>query len=115
LSANPHLSISTDEEALLIALEPGISGKSYEGSYQDPDDAWANSGCGFFIASGSKGYFMSENKARFLETPFQGTALNLTLNTDRLQNLQDMLSTYSKKASSSSRKPSLSSRGLMNG
>jgi hypothetical protein len=127
LSQNPYLSLNDDADALAAALQPGISGTFYKGAYVDPDDAWANSGYGlymtsqicreggsFFVASGSTGLYLSENKHRFLPTPFRGTALNLTLITNRLQNLESTLEKFrvaAKQSGASS--PSASSRGLM--
>ena len=107
LSTNPNLDISDDHEALNLSLMPGISGKAYKGAKSNPNDVWANSGYGlymtsrlcreggsFFIASGNTGLYLSENKKRYLETPFKGTALQLTLNTNRLSSLTSMLSKY---------------------
>lgn len=107
LSKNPHLTINNDHEALNLALMPGVSGRAYKGARQKPNDVWANSGYGlymtsrlcreggsFFIASGDTGLYLSENKKRYLETPFQGTALKLTLNTNRLTSLSSMLCRY---------------------
>jgi hypothetical protein len=126
LASNPYLTIENDWEALAYAIQPGISGTAFKGAYRDPDDAWANSGYGlymtskickeggsFFITSGSNGIYLSENKQRVLETPFQGTALNLTLNTDRVMDLESMLERFRKEAKSQgAEKPSPSSTGL---
>ncbi|MGZ8937423.1 MAG: hypothetical protein ACXW02_08080 [Halobacteriota archaeon] len=111
LSPNPNLEICNDHEALNLSLMPGISGKAYKGARQNPNDGWANSGYGlymtsrlcreggsFFIASGDTGLHLSESKRRYLKTPFEGTALKLTLKTDRLSSLDSMLSKYRKEA-----------------
>ena len=111
LSTNPYLTIASDQEALNLALMPGISGKTYKGAKQNLHDVWANSGYGlymtsrlcreggsFFIASGNIGLYLSENKKRYLKTPFEGTALRLTLNTNRLSSLSSMLSRYREEA-----------------
>lgn len=107
LANNPILKISGDHEALNLSLMPGISGKAYKGARINRNDIWANSGYGlymtsrlcreggsFFIASGNTGLYLSENKKRYLETPFQGTALKLTLNTTRLSNIDSTLSRF---------------------
>jgi len=107
LSSNPYLGILDDREALNLCLMPGISGKAYKGVRQDPHDVWANSGYGlymtsrlcreggsYFIASGNIGLYLSEKKRRYLETPFKGTAIRLTLNIDRLASLSEMLSKF---------------------
>lgn len=111
LSANPHLKIENDHEALNYSLMPGISGKAFKGSRKDKNDVWASSGYGlymtsrlcreggsFFIASGDTGLYLSEKKRRYLDTPFKGVALRLLLDTGRLSSLNEMLSRYAKEA-----------------
>lgn len=111
LSSNPHLVIENDHDALNYSLMPGISGKAFKGAKRDKHDVWANSGFGlymtsrlcreggsFFIASGDTGIYLSESKKRYLNTPFEGTALRLLLNTNRLSALSAMLGRYSKEA-----------------
>lgn len=111
LSSNPHLVINSDHDALNYSLMPGISGKAFKGVKRDKHDVWANSGFGlymtsrlcreggsFFLASGDTGIYLSENKKRYLNTPFEGTALRLLLNTNRLSTLSSMLGRYSKEA-----------------
>lgn len=107
LSSNPYLQINNDHEALNLSLMPGVSGKAYKGVRRNPNDVWANSGYGlymtsrlcreggsYFIASGDTGLYLSEKKKRYLETPFDGTAIKLTLNTQRLKSLSEMLARY---------------------
>lgn len=111
LSTNPHLTIFNDHEALNLSLMPGVSGKAYKGVRRDHKDVWANSGYGlymtsrlcreggsYFIASGDTGIYLSERKKRYLETPFQGTAIKLTLNTTRLKSLSEMLQKFREEA-----------------
>lgn len=111
LCTNPHLVVENDHDALNYALMPGISGKAFKGAKRDKHDVWENSGFGlymtsrlcreggsFFIASGDTGIYLSEKKKRYLNTPFNGTALRLLLNTDRLTGLSSMLERYSKEA-----------------
>lgn len=110
LSENPNLKITNDHDALNLSLMPGISGKAYKGAKHNKG-VWANSGYGlymtsrlcreggsFFIASGDTGLYLSESEKRYLETPFKGTVLNLTLNTGRLTSLNSMLEKYKKEA-----------------
>lgn len=112
LSPNPHLNIASDREALNMCLMPGISGRAFRGARRNLNDVWANSGYGlymtsrlcreggsFFIASGDTGLYLSENKKRYLETPFNGTAIKLTLNIKRLNSLSGMLNRYRDDAS----------------
>src|SRR5690606_17278401 len=109
------------------SLQPATSGKVYKGQKRKPKGEWANSGYGlfmtsnickrgggFFMASGELGYYTSENKERFLETPFKGTALNLALDTNRIKDLQTMLREIDNTDLKSKSKPSKSSMGLMN-
>jgi len=51
LSRNPHLNIRTDEEALRLALLPGVSGVAFKGARPRRTDEWANSGYGLFMTS----------------------------------------------------------------
>lgn len=111
LSENPHLTVTDDHEALNLSLMPGISGKAHKGNKINPYDIWANTGYGlymtsrlckeggsFFIASGEVGMYLSENKKRYLKTPFKGTALNLTLNSARLRSVSSLLGKFRKDA-----------------
>ena len=124
LSNNPNININSDEEALLYSIKPGISGKSFKGQKRKQTGIWANSGFGlymtsnickmggsFFIASGSKGLYMSQNKHRFLNIPINGTAVNLRLNTSNIGDLDNLLSELRDKAETS-QKASKSSMGL---
>jgi len=127
LGANPTLELTNDSSALKAALQPAVSGKIYKGQKKKPKGEWANSGYGlfmtsnicrqgggFFIASGESGYYLSEKKERILETPFEGTALNLALDTTRIKKLGDMLKEIDDSDLKSKSKPSKSSMGLMN-
>ncbi len=111
LSSNPNLKIEDDHQALNLALMPGISGNFYKGKRVNPHDIWANSGYGlymtsrlckeggsFFIASGKIGLFLSEKKIRHLETPFEGTAIKMTLDTSRISALDKSLSRFRQEA-----------------
>lgn len=69
-------------------------------------------GGGFFLASGNVGYYTSESKERIIPIPFEGTALNLALDTTRIGRLQSMLNEIGSLRGRS--KPSKSSMGLMN-
>ncbi|APU67753.1 hypothetical protein [Christiangramia flava] len=124
LSNNPNLNLQSDEDALKIAIEPGVSGKVFKGQKRRPRGDWVNSGFGlymtsnicrnggsFFIASGTKGLYLSEKKSRFLDTPINGTALNLTLDTAKISGLKETLADLREKAGSH-RKASPSSLGL---
>ncbi len=104
LMQNPYLSVLNDTDAVKLAIQPGISGKAYAGVKADESNIWANSGYGlymtsqickmggsFVLTSGSKGIFLSETHKRVFDIRSQGTALNLTLSTDKLKSLSLML------------------------
>jgi len=124
LKNNPNLDLQSDKDAILESIKPGISGKIYKGQKRKPKGDWANSGYGlymtsnicieggsFFIASGNTGLYASENKHRFLETPLEGTAVNLTLNTNRLKSLKETLSKFRDNAATN-KEASKSTMGL---
>lgn len=127
LKDNPNLTLLDDKESIIQALKPAVSGKVYPGQKRKPKGEWANSGYGlfmtsnickkgggFFIASGSAGYYLSEKNEKYLETPFEGTAVNLAINTTRISELNSMLREIDDSAINSKSKPSKSSLGLMN-
>lgn len=104
LKDNPKLIINNDLEAIRESLKPGISGKVYAGQKRKPKGDWANSGYGlymtsnickkggsFFITSGNKGIYLTENDEKILEMNTIGTALNLTINLNQKNNLNDIL------------------------
>jgi len=127
LSANPYLNLTTDESALEYSIQPGISGTAFEGADIDGNDTWANSGYGlymtsnlckesgnFFIASGGKGLYISKTIRQLIDIPFEGTALNLTLDLNNRANLSQMLEGYRKMINQNVKiKPSPSSEGLI--
>ena len=127
LKNNPNLTLFDDKEAIRPSLKPAVSGKVYAGQKRKPKGEWANSGYGlfmtsnickkgggFYIASGSTGYYLSEKNEKYLETPFEGTAVNLAINTTRIGELNAMLQEIDDTAINSKSKPSKSSLGLMN-
>ena len=104
LARNPHLSISSDQDALKLSLLPGVSGKAYNGKRGFNKGVWANSGfglymtsriCGnggsFFIISGDSGILLNNRKRYYFKTNFQGTALRLRLNTNNIGTLSQIL------------------------
>src|SRR5690606_20990770 len=95
LSENPTLELNNDEDAIRASLQPATSGKVYKGQKRKPKGEWANSGYGLFMtsnickrggglfmASGELGYYTSENKERFLKTPFKTTVLSIALDSN---------------------------------
>lgn len=106
LKRNPTLSISSDEQALRLALKPGISGVAYRGSPQTRLGHWSNSGYGLFmtsslcslggqflIGSGTASLLMEEHSETPLSMEWQGTMLRLGIFTPRVRNLAQQLAT----------------------
>lgn len=105
ISVNPHLKISNDEDALLLAIEPGISGVAFKGRKpKKEDDGWINSGYGlyltsslcqkggsFLLCSGSKALTLVSKRYRFDEINFNGTAIRMRLKVSKINNLKDTL------------------------
>jgi len=125
LSFNPHLTLSDDMDAIKNAIRPGISGKSFAGNMFEDYGEWANSGFGlymtsnicklggkFFVASGNAGLSISENATKEYSLDISGTALNLSINTQKIYELNKTLTELSKAAGEAKTKPSKSSLGL---
>jgi hypothetical protein len=104
LSANPTLKISSEDHALRLALLPGISGKTSGGGKIEEYDHWANSGYGlyltsrlcavggsFFICSGKRGLLRKDEKVKYYDCSFQGTALRMVLHTSSISDLKGCL------------------------
>ncbi|SFH23085.1 hypothetical protein SAMN05660649_04371 [Desulfotomaculum arcticum] len=103
LRNNPHLEIDSDESALILALEPGISGVAF-GKRKRPNDVWSNTGYGlymtsqicqqggsFVICSGSKTLLMNKFTKKIFDTSFNGTAIRMRLIASRIGNLNTVL------------------------
>ncbi|MCY8045782.1 hypothetical protein MOC94_20015 [Bacillus haynesii] len=100
LGFNPNLTINDDRDALLLSIEPGISGRvfKHKGKMRGQTNSiWDNSGYGlyvtskicqeggnFLICSGCYALAINDKYHRFFETNFKGTAIRMTLNTSRL-------------------------------
>lgn len=108
LAQNPHLGIESDVDALRLAVMPGISGKAFEGKPAgDHYDPYAHSGYGLymtmrlarsagslFVASGSAGLMLAENREREARAIFPGTAMRIVFRTGNLGALSQELSTF---------------------
>ncbi|QXP60430.1 ATP-binding protein [Olleya sp. HaHaR_3_96] len=104
LTDNPKLNLNSDKEAISKSLEPGVSGKIYAGQKRKPKGEWANSGYGlymtsnickkgglFFIASNTSGLLLGKDSSKEFEFNLTGTGLSLTINTNSIDKLNDML------------------------
>lgn len=109
LSANPHLKITNDKDALNLSLMPGISGKMFKGIKDNTNDEWKNSGYGlymtnrlcrnggsFFICSGDSGLELKEKSKKYFNTLFCGTAIRLGFDTRRIETISKALEKYNK-------------------
>jgi len=107
LSNNPHISITSDSDAVKFSLMPGISGKMFEGVKKRKDDFWQNSGYGlymtnricrnggnFFICSGTCGMLLTPTNKKYFDTNFQGTAVRLFIDTSKLSSVATMLGQF---------------------
>ncbi len=104
LSRNPYLEIRNDADALLFAIEPGISGSALPGRKTVEDDMWDNSGFGlymtsslcqlggeFAICSGTSTLHLSGGQTRFLNSCHHGTAVMMRLYVSNMRKLQDVI------------------------
>jgi hypothetical protein len=133
LSANPHLEISSDLDALKLALMPGVSGKMYKGKKRSPYDVWVNSGYGlymtsrlsseaghFSVFSGSSSLTIGVGRMFDGNCAFDGTAVRISLDTRHIGQLSARLKQYTEEGREAAkafdgadqRGPSLASRML---
>lgn len=106
LRSNPKLVVENYENALHLAVQPGVSGKLVGKKRRRSleDDQWANSGYGlyvtsklcqrggsFSIASGEKALYLSPSNAKFYDCIFQGTALRMMLRVSTISKLKKSL------------------------
>lgn len=100
LRRNPNLAIKTDQDAIDLALLPGISGVAFRGGPKQRKDPWANSGYGLFMTSqlcrrggsfvaisGNGGVIINAVGEERLDCRMSGTAIRLQLQTDRIGEL----------------------------
>lgn len=118
LSRNPDLVMSSDLCALKLALMPGVSGSMFRGIRRRRDDIWQNTGYGlymtsrlafaggsFLVISGSQAYHISSSWRREIDLPkFHGTALRISIDTERLQSLQRNLRRFADEGQEIARK-----------
>ena len=111
LSENPQLKATSDRDAILMALAPGVSGKMYNGAHIKEDDIWQNSGFGlymnyrlsneggdFFICSGKAGLYRRKNESdnKYFDTDFPGTIVRLRLSKRQLLDWRVLLDRFKK-------------------
>jgi|APLak6261660806_1056025.scaffolds.fasta_scaffold00489_6 hypothetical protein len=104
LGRNPHLKITSEADALQLALLPGVSGVAFKGGPKQRKDPWANSGYGLFmtsqlclrggtfvIISGSGGLLLQNQEQSKLDCTFKGTAIRLQFHVPEIQELSGAL------------------------
>jgi len=104
LSRNEKLIIKDNQQALFLALQPGISGVS-KNKRKKSDGDWVNSGYGLFMTStlcqlGGSFYICSNgnslqlfnNEAKFFPCHYEGVAIRMVLDTTKISNLNSLLS-----------------------
>jgi len=102
LKSNPRLKIKSDEDALFLAVEPGITRK--RPTRFDQDDPYANTGFGLFLTSricqsggdfvlcsGSKILALTRRKNYLSDTSFNGTAIRMRLIVTKQTKLTEVL------------------------
>jgi len=105
LSFNPNLKIENDTDALLLSIEPGISGKAfkYKGKFRKQvDSIWQNSGYGlyvtsricqlggdFLICSGKSALIIKGKKHQITDTNFNGTAIRMRLKVSNINRINE--------------------------
>lgn len=105
LKENPKLRVSSDLDALKLAVLPGISSKAWRRGRSD--DAWANSGYGLFmtqrlasrggrftLVSGDNGVVIEGSGLKEIRSHSPGTLVVLRLRTTALEDLTEQLSTF---------------------
>lgn len=104
LGRNPRLNVDSNQKALCMALQPGISGVSKEKRRRSDGD-WANSGYGLYMTSSlcqaggnfticndSDALRLDSNGSQFLVCAFQGVAIRMVLDTSKIRDLDSALS-----------------------
>jgi anti-sigma regulatory factor (Ser/Thr protein kinase) len=102
LTSNPRIKVKSEEDALLLSIEPGVTGT--RPSIYDLNDPYVNSGFGLFvtsricleggdysICSGNKALGISSRKPTLYNTSFGGTAIRMRLITTRLAQLDGII------------------------
>ena len=115
LARNPHLNLTTDENAIKQALLPGVSGVAFKGAKKQRSDEWRNSGYGlymtsrlagmdgeFFVGSGNAGLVFSKGGETSVPFDFQGTAISIRIRPSKVARLRDALSDLRQQAANAS-------------
>lgn len=103
LKRNPKLNVDSNQKAIFMALQPGISGVAKERRRRSDGD-WVNSGYGLFmtsslcqlggdftICSDSDALRMDAGNPIFQPCAFQGVAIRMVLDTSKIRDLNSSL------------------------
>lgn len=103
LKKNPKLNISSNSQALFLALQPGVS-RVQKKQRLKSDGEWVNSGYGlymtsslcqiggsFFVSSGNTALKLSGDTSEFMDCSFTGVAVRLVMDTSKILRLNDTL------------------------
>ncbi len=104
LASNSNIVVKGDKDALLLAIEPGITRTFTKRKRRNDYDFWANSGYGlyitssicknggsFVICSGSKALVINDKLNKTYDTMFEGTAIRMRIKVSRICELSIML------------------------
>jgi hypothetical protein len=104
LRRNPRLNVDSNQKAIFMALQPGVSGVAKEKRRRSDGD-WVNSGYGLFMTSSLcqvGGDFticndvnalrLDADGSRFIDCAFQGVAIRMVLDTSKMRDLNSSLS-----------------------
>lgn len=104
LRRNPRLNVDSNQKAIFMALQPGVSGVAKEKRRRSDGD-WVNSGYGLFmtsslcqvggdftICSDTDALRLDADAPRFLDCAFQGVAIRMVLDTSKIRDLDSSLS-----------------------
>lgn len=104
LGLNPNFRFQTDKEAIEHSLLPGVSGRTH---LPRVSETWFNSGYGlymthrlarhggnFVLASGKSAVGLSTASKRNYAASFNGTAIRLNFDVDKIGDVQDRLSEF---------------------
>lgn len=107
LAANPHLVMSSDFDAIKLAMLPGVSGKAFAGAKVRRADPWQNSGYGlymasrlcsdngqFFIGSNASGLYLSGDGEKRIEWGLLGTAIVLEMDISKIDGFAERIARY---------------------
>ena len=109
LRRNPKLEVGSNEKALFLALQPGISGIAKK-KRKRRDGDWVNTGYGlymtsslcqfggnFVLCSASNAVRMKMNSSEFYPCAYQGVAIRMVLDTSKINSLDSSLGELKKK------------------